>query len=221
MNPHASDCLVIDLSPASGPGALAPVLSRAGLLVHLVQPARGDQIPSDLLRMEGLVVLGDAAAPRQEEHDAAMLEVRALLRRALSRHLPTLGIGLGAVLAAHALEGRVAGSAHPDAPARCEALLLTPSGRSDALLAALAPPDGDDVPVLRRPAGSSVIALPPGARTLAHDAQGGIAAFRVEESLWGLLFHPEADPGPLGADPRDGAAWTALLEAFALRALGD
>lgn len=223
MSAHSSDALVIELDPTYGPGQLAPALERAGLQMHLVQPHRGDQVPTDLRRMEGLVVLGGALHAHDDSRVPHLRAVRALLRTARGRNLPTLGIGLGAQLLALALEGRIGPARARDAGKllRLTELTLTDAGRTDPLLSALAEhPVGMDI------AGDGVRSLPPGSTLLATDARGGVQAFRTEEVLWGLQFHPEADEalvraavGSTACLPSPGdpvrAAWTALLDAFA------
>lgn len=223
MSAHTSDALVIELDPTYGPGGIAPALERAGLTMHVVRPHRGDQVPGDLLRMEGLVVLGGALHAHDDSRVPHLRDVRALLRTARGRHLPTLGIGLGAQLLALALEGRTGPSRVRDAGKllRLTPLTLTEAGRRDPLLSAMAEhPVGLDI------AGDGVRALPPDSALLATDAGGGVQAFRTENVLWGLQFHPEADEalvrratGSTGCLPPPDdpirAGWTALLDAFA------
>lgn len=107
MDARPSDVLVIEHEADCPPGVLADVLAEAGLTLHLHWPYRGDQLPMGLGTFEGLVVLGGGMGARDDAEHPWLPQARRLLALALDRHLPTLGICLGAQLAASALEGRI------------------------------------------------------------------------------------------------------------------
>lgn len=209
MDAHPSDVLVIEHEADCPPGPVAEVLERAGLTMHLRRPYRGDQLPVDLGTFEGLVVLGGGMGARDDAEHPWLPQTRRLLALAVDRHLPTLGICLGAQLAALAAEGRTGRRDRPSVG--ITPITLTDDGRQDAVLSALSDADqpaGDDhPPEAGQPpeAGredlqvlswnqDTVTAMPPHSSLLARDADGGIAAFRTGTSLWAVQFHPEATP---------------------------
>lgn len=238
MNARPSDVLVIEHGADCPPGLLSEVLAAAGLTMHLRRPYRGDQLPADLGTFEGLVVLGGQMGARDDAECPWLPETRRLLALAVDRHLPTLGICLGAQLAAVALEGRTGPREEPLVGA--QAVTLTAAGCEDPVLGAL---EGEQPPMISWNR-DTVTQLPPHSTLLAQDAGGGIAAFRTGTALWAVQFHPEIVPAVLeswaasssltppgtrpGAmsqllaeDPGIYARGAALLDAFARQVLTD
>jgi GMP synthase (glutamine-hydrolysing) len=161
-----------------------PFLGHAGPpLGEVAEHFRGTPLPA-LDDVDAIVSFGG----EQSVLDAGVLEPEAeLLREAVARDVPVLGVCLGAQLLAHALGGSVTRR-----PRRFVAWLpLEPLDPSDPVLGALPPgamglhwnEDGFEPPpgaveLLRRPDG------------------GGAQAFRCG-SAWGIQFHPEVDPAAL------------------------
>ncbi len=156
--------------------------------VECVRPYAGEALPSHLDAHDGIVVLGGSMGAYDDATHHWLGPVKALLRSAVARGLPTLGICLGHQLLAVACGGRVA----PNPAGRVMGLVdlaLTDDGCADPVLAGVRPPRravrwNQDI----------VVELPPGARLLAADAAGVTQAFGVGERAWGLQFHPEASP---------------------------
>lgn len=215
MDAHPSDVLVIEHEADCPPGLLAEVLSHAGLTMHLRRPYRGDQLPPDLSTFEGLVVLGGAMGARDDAEHPWLPQTRRLLALAVDRHLPTLGICLGAQLAASALEGRTGRREQP--LVGLTSITLTDEGREDPVLGAAAYPrlstNGAEMADEAKRAGGAeesggvtvlswnqdtVTDLPPHSTLLARDADGGIAGFRTGTSLWAVQFHPEVTAQVVG-----------------------
>lgn len=238
MDAHPSDVLVIEHEADCPPGVLADVLAEAGLTMHLYRPHRGDQLPTGLGTFEGLVVLGGGMGARDDHEHPWLPQTRRLLALALDRHLPTLGICLGAQLAATALEGRIGRRDQP--LVGITPITVTAEGREDPVLGAL---EAEEPTVLSWNQ-DTVTQLPPHSTLLATDAGGGIAAFRTGTSLWAVQFHPEvtapvvetwartsqltpegSDPrevaGELTASPGTLAGGRAVLEAFARQVVTD
>jgi GMP synthase-like glutamine amidotransferase len=131
----------------------------------------------------GLVVLGGAAHPDGTGADEAALALeRNLIRDALARELPVLGICLGGQLVAQAAGGS-AGPA-PVAELGWYDVEVSAAGRADELLGGM--PE-------RFPAFQwhyYRVQPPAGAQVLARN-ENAVQAFRVG-SAWGLQFHIEA-----------------------------
>lgn len=216
--------LVVQHEPSCPPGLLATAAAATGVRLQLVEAPR-DPVPATPDGADGLVVLGgemDADETDAYPHLARTME---LVRAAAARSVPTLGICLGAQLAAAALGGR----AYPG-PAGEELgwtkVELTGAGRADPVTGALSEP------VELFEWHHDTFDPPPGATLLAGGAVYPSQAFRLG-SVVAVQFHPEVD-GPLlagwwsGTTPppayplaeamagaaRNAANATRLLEAF-------
>jgi GMP synthase (glutamine-hydrolysing) len=225
--------LVVQHQDDCPPGWLGDWLVGAGCALDVRRADQGE--PLTLGDHAGLLVLGgfpnahdDAGAPR-------LPGVRALLREALDRELPTLGICLG-----HQLLGVAVGGRSVPNPGGQQIGVLpmgwTPAAATDPLLAS-------------RPATSVqwnndvVVGLPDTVEVLARAAGGEIQAARFGACAWGLQCHPEADATICAswaehdkaeyaergedvtvhveqvarAEPRLAAQWRPVAEAFAAR----
>ena len=181
--------LVVQHEPSCPPGLLATAAANTGVRLQLVEaPAQPVPVTLDLDAADGLVVLGGAMDADETDDYPHLARTMDLVRNAAARSVPTLGICLGAQLAAAALGGR----AYP-APAGEELgwtkVELTEAGRADPVTGALTEPaelfewhhDTFDPP--------------PGATLLAGGAVYPSQAFRLG-SVVAVQFHPEVD-GPL------------------------
>jgi len=153
-----------------------------------VVEAPGQPVPTTLGGADGLVMLGGAMDFDETDAYPHLARTRDLLRDAAARSAPTLGICLGAQLAAAALGGR----AYPG-PAGEELgwtkVELTPAGQADPVLGAL------QEPAELFEWHHDTFDPPPGATVLAAGAVYPTQAFRLG-SLVAVQFHPEVD-GPL------------------------
>ena len=176
--------LVVQHEPSCPPGLLATAAAATGVQLQVVE-APAQPVPATLDGADGLAVLGgvmDADETDAYPHLATTME---LVRDAAARSAPTLGICLGAQLAAAALGGH----AYPG-PAGEELgwtkVELTEAGRADPVTGALTKPaelfewhhDTFDPP--------------PGATLLASGAVYPSQAFRLG-SVVAVQFHPEVD----------------------------
>jgi GMP synthase (glutamine-hydrolysing) len=163
-----------------------PFLGHAGPPLaefELVERYRGQPLPS-LDEVDALVSFGG----EQSVLERGPLEPEAaLLRAAVERDLPVLGVCLGSQLLAHALGGTV----HRRERRLVAWLPLEPLDPTDPVVGTL-------------PAGALALHWnedgfepPPGAvELLRRPDDGGAQAFRVG-SAWGIQFHPEVDPATL------------------------
>jgi GMP synthase (glutamine-hydrolysing) len=138
-----------------------------------------DALP-DPREVSGLIVTGSPAS--MTEIEGWMRHAEAFVRRAVDTRLPTLGICFGHQLLASALGGRVE---------------RNPRGREigsvDVRVTGAHPWLGFERGRVNSTHVDSVVALPPGARSLGHTAleENAIIAF-TDEAL-GVQFHPEID----------------------------
>ena len=205
--------LAIVHQPDAGPGVFEDALARGGVAVDHWELPTGAEPPADPGGYDAVLTFGGAANADQEPKHPWLREEKALLADLLDRGVPLLGVCLGSQLVAEA-----AGAPARRAPRPEIGWLdveLTDEGRSDPLLAPLAPSftafqwHGYESP------------LPPGAVALATSPVC-LQAFRVGERAWGIQFHAEvtahdallwtdayrADPDAvaIGLDPKPLAA---------------
>jgi GMP synthase (glutamine-hydrolysing) len=179
--------LVVQHEPSAPPGLLAPAAAATGVELQVVE-APGQPVPVTLDGADGLVVLGGVMDADETDAYPHLARTMDLVRDAAARSAPTLGICLGAQLAAAALGGR----AYPG-PAGEELgwtkVELTEAGRGDPVTGAL------QEPAELFEWHHDTFDPPPGATVLAAGAVYPTQAFRLG-SLVAVQFHPEVD-GPL------------------------
>lgn len=199
--------LVLEYQPTCPAGLLVDAAAATGVDLRVLDASDGGQVPADLGGAAGLVVLGGELAA-YDPHPAVAASL-ALIRVAAARAAPTLGICLGAQLAARALGGR----AYRDPEAGLELgwvpVEATSAGRADAVVGQL----GDPAKVFDWH--RDTFSLPPGAALLARSAAYP-QAFRLG-SVVGVQFHPEAD-ATLVASWYDGQAAAAAEAGYPLAA---
>jgi GMP synthase (glutamine-hydrolysing) len=159
-------------------------LRASGVVLDERRPAAGDSLP-DLADVDGIISFGGAQSVLDVERDPALSAERDLLREAVARGVPVLGICLGAQLLAHALGAEVRRA--PRRVVTWMELTALPAAAEDVLFAGL----GSPIHGLQW--NEDVFALPPGATQLVSGAPAGVAAFRAGASAWGVQFHPEVD----------------------------
>lgn len=166
--------------PHEGLGAIEGALIDAGIVYQYCHPTEIDGLPDH----DYLIILG---GPWSVYDDFPWLEAELkLIRQAMDKNIPILGICLGAQLIATALGAEV----KPCGPKEIGwyPLKLTDEGRSDALLGHLEPVEtvfqwhGDMFDI---PAGAAHLATSPLCRN---------QAFRYGDNVWALQFHLEVTP---------------------------
>ena len=219
--PPARPWAILQHVAHEGPGSIGRVLAERGTGVVVVRLDRGDPLPSagDL---DGLVVMG---GPMGVHDDLPWLsKERDLLRDAVDRDLPVLGVCLGAQQLAAALGAEVTtGPAEEVGPG--EALLTTDGRRDPVLGPEYTGLSGTTVPCVHWH--RDTFTLPDGAVHLAATRTFPHQAFRVGSRAYGLQFHVEVDaaladawrpllPGGVVLDAGD----VARVEAVGRRVLG-
>jgi GMP synthase (glutamine-hydrolysing) len=165
----------------------------AGLQRHEVTVCRvatGEPLPAASGWL-GVVITGSAAMVTERQ---AWSEASAeWLRGARGHRVPMLGICYGHQLLAHAFGGGVG-----DNPAGREIgtqeLELDATAGADPLFAGLPARVRAHTTHLQ-----TVLAPPPGATVLARSSRDACQAFRLDDRVWGLQFHPEFSAGAMRA----------------------
>jgi len=125
-----SKAFILQQAAAFGPGRLVTVFRDFGIPVELRRIYSGDEIPTDLDEIRILVVLGGPmrVADIGGAGTAFLQAEMDLLKRIVAVDRPTLGIGLGAQLLAHAAGAKVypnSRAVHPAPPAGAPEALPT------------------------------------------------------------------------------------------------
>jgi GMP synthase (glutamine-hydrolysing) len=177
--------LVLQHVPSEPMGVLDPLLRAAGLRIRYVNFARDPSAQVDVSRYDGLVVLGGPMNVDQVESYPHLLHEIEIIRAALTREIPMLGICLGAQLLAAALGARV----HPNPVSEIGwyPLTLSPAAGSDPLFQHL----DSTAPVFQWHA--YTFTEPRDTVHLASTASCANQAFRYRDFAYGLQFHLEAD----------------------------
>ena len=182
--------VVIQHLEPEGPAAIGEALRRHGLDVDVVRVDRGDPVPGDLSDVAALVIMGGPMSARSDDDYPTRRSELALVREAISRGTPMLGVCLGAQLLAAAAGGEVIDGHGPEigwAP-----IELLDEADDDALLGGLR----GSFDVLHWH--GETYTLPPEATHLARSASYEQQAFRVGPMAWGFQFHLEVDAAAVG-----------------------
>ncbi len=226
--------LVVQHEPDTGPGWFGDWLGAAGVALEVRHPYAGDELPA-LSAYDGLLVLGGAMAPADDEECPWLPATRGLLAEAVTSGVPAFGICLGAELLALGCGGEVRrGSAGPELGVL--GVDLEPAAADDPVFGALRAPSR-----VVQWHWEEIASLPEGSVRLASSPAYPHQAFRVGDAAWGVQGHPEVtgdiaaawarEDSPLllaegrtpddlvaevrGAETELAGTWRPLAEAFA------
>jgi GMP synthase-like glutamine amidotransferase len=178
------NCLVVQHVVPESAFAIADALHTAGVDVDIRQVFAGDDVPSDVSGLDGVVVMGGPMSAASDEGFPTRPAELALLADALRLGVPTLGVCLGAQLVAVAAGSSVYPNAHgPEIG--WGAVRLAPSCRDDRLFTDLP----RDLTVMHWH--GETLELPSGAKRLISNANSPNQAFRLGDVAWGVQFHLE------------------------------
>lgn len=166
-------------------GVLDPLLRASGLRIRYVNFARHANTQVNVAKYDGLVVLGGPMNVDQSNRYPHLLHEIEVIKEALNREIPVLGICLGAQLLAAALGASV----HPN-PVReigWYPLSLSGAAASDPLFAHL----GSEAEVFQWHA--YTFTEPSGVVHLASTTSCTNQAFCYKGFAYGLQFHLEVD----------------------------
>jgi GMP synthase (glutamine-hydrolysing) len=178
--------LVVQHQEDCPPAWIGQWLEEAGCALDVRHPYRGEDLPDDLTGHGGLLVLGGSMNAHEDDDHAWFAPTKALVRDAVERRTPTLGICLGHQLVAVALGGE----SRPNPLGQQLGLLglgWTDAAGQDALFNGVPGEYGvfwnDDV----------VVSAPEGTVVLARTPAGELQAARFAPTVWGVQLHPEVD----------------------------
>jgi GMP synthase-like glutamine amidotransferase len=176
--------LVVQHEPDTGPGWFGDWLAAEGVTLELCHPYAGDELPP-LPAYDGLLVLGGAMAPADDDTCPWLPATRVMLADAVAANVPSFGICLGAELLALGCGGTVArGTAGPELGVL--GVDLEPAASDDKVFAALR-----GRPRVVQWHWEEIATLPAGSVPLASSPAYPHQAFRVGAAAWGVQGHPE------------------------------
>ncbi len=195
--PSAPTVLVVHNAASDPVGRLGEWLSSAGVTLEVLD---GENLPENLDSYAGLVVMGGPMSATDDAVAPWLPAIRALLREAVRREVPTLGVCLGAQLLAVAHGGTVV--ANPEGPELGWQLVAKrPTAAADDPLFASLPITPDVIQWHY----DAIRVLPPGAIHLAASPVCENQAFRIGRLAWGVQFHIETTPEVVRAWARSDA----------------
>lgn len=175
--------LVLQHHPIETPGIFAEMLAERGLAIQTVRLDLGLPVPTDPGAFAGVIAMGGPMGVCEEDRYPWLREEDRLLKEAIARDQPTLGICLGSQLIAKAAGARVAPG--PEKEIGWYPLTLTDDGRKDPLFAGF--PERFEAFEWH----GDIFDLPSGAVGLASSARYPHQAFCLGRRAYGLLFHLE------------------------------
>jgi GMP synthase-like glutamine amidotransferase len=177
-------CLIVQHAAPESAFTIGVALSAADVEIDARRVFAGAEVPRRCSDVDGLVIMGGPMSARSDEGFPSREAELALITDAVDRHIPTLGICLGAQLLAVATGGSVyagaSGSEIGWGPVE-----LAPTCAGDDLF------DGLPGNLIVMHWHGETFSLPPGAERLVGNSNYPNQAFRVGDSAWGVQFHLE------------------------------
>ncbi len=175
--------LILQHIACEGPGSLGFFLESKGVSFEYRQLANGDTVPVSLKDYSALICLGGPMNVDEEGKYPFLKDEKRLLKEALQKDFPTLGICLGAQLIARAANALV--TAGPQKEIGWFPLKLTREGLKDSLLEGLP----QELKIFQWH--GDTFEIPLGALHLASSDLFHHQAFKIGEKIYALQFHIE------------------------------
>ena len=180
-----SDILVLQHVHMEPLGTISDALDSRGLSYRYIRSYDGEDIPADLGKAVGLVVMGGPMGVYEQDKYPFLKAEMGLIEQALGKGMLVLGVCLGSQMLASVLGANVAPGPHPEigwAPVR-----LTEEATVDRLLHTI------DQEFMGFHWHGDVFDLPDGSVSLASSDMTECQAFRHGNNAYGFLFHMEVN----------------------------
>lgn len=178
-----SEFLVLQHISCEGLGTIEPAMSRRGIGHRYVRLFDGEPVPRDIEQYSGLIILGGPMNVYEVDKYPYLKDEDVLIKRAMDRGLPMLGICLGSQLIAKASNAKVRKGAKKEIG--WHDLNLTPDGMEDAVFKGFP----DKLTVFQWH--GDTFDIPEGATRIASSALFPNQAYRIGYKVYGLQFHLE------------------------------
>ena len=191
MTASAPVVLAIQNDPTDPPLLVGEWLEEDGIRVEVVEACFGDPVPSVVPDgFHGLLALGGAVGVHDDDVAPWLVLERALVRDAVARGIPVLGLCLGGQLLAAATGGRV--TLGPATEIGVVQVQRTVDGLLDPVISQVVPAAGADIPAAQWHQ-DNIVELPDGAVLLLTNEACPVQGFRLGDTAYGLQLHPEVD----------------------------
>jgi GMP synthase-like glutamine amidotransferase len=178
-----SEFLVLQHIECEDLGTIGDAMSRRGIGYNYVRLFDGEPVPSSLYKYSGLIILGGPMNVYEEDKYPYLKDEDILIKKAINKDTPLLGICLGGQLIAKATGVKVRKGARKEIG--WYKLNLTRHGMQDRAFKVLP----DELTVFQWH--GDTFDIPAGAAHLAGSGLFPNQAYRVGNKVYGLQFHLE------------------------------
>ncbi len=165
------------------PGIFLDVLRERNIATVTICGANGDAYPSDLSAYSGVIAMGGPMGVYEEDQYPWLRQEDALLKAAIQRDMPTLGVCLGSQLVAKAAGAEVKPGGRKEIG--WYPITLSTAASQDPLWQSF--PQTFEAFEWH----GDIFSLPPGAVSLANSKLYPHQAFRIGQCVYAVLFHLE------------------------------
>jgi len=178
-----SDFLVLQHIGCEDLGTIEQAMIHRGISYRYVRLFDGDPLPEDIKNYSGLIILGGPMNVYEEDVYPYLKDEDILIKEAVKRRIPVLGICLGGQLIAKATGAKVNKGAKKEIG--WYDLLLTPGGKADKVFKN----SPERLTVFQWH--GDTFDIPSDATLLAGSVLFPNQAFRIGDNIYGLQFHLE------------------------------
>ncbi len=176
--------LIVQHTHYEHPASIRRALESQGIPTLVAHVYKGAKLPT-VREISGMISMGGPMSVNDEKEHAWIAKECRLLRSAIEKELPVVGVCLGGQLIAKSLGVRVSKNPRPEVG--WHRIELNAKGLKDPIVSVAGPKPTVYHWHLEN------FELPPRAELLAHSTHCPRQAYRIGKKVYGFQFHPEAD----------------------------